>query len=39
MNEFVFEEFGKDELTEFTKKLVAVKNRLEKARLKIALDF
>lgn len=39
MNEFVFEEFDEDELTEFTQKLVAVKNRLEKARLKIALDF
>jgi DNA-binding MarR family transcriptional regulator len=39
INEFVFAEFSEDELTEFTGKLAAVKNRLEKARLKIALDF
>jgi DNA-binding MarR family transcriptional regulator len=39
LNEFIFEEFGDRELTEFTGKLTAVKNRLEKARLKIALDF
>ena len=39
LNEFIFEEFDGRELTEFTSKLTALKNRLEKARLKIALDF
>jgi DNA-binding MarR family transcriptional regulator len=39
LNEFIFEEFHDRELTEFTDKLTALKNRLEKARLKVALDF
>jgi len=39
LNEFIFEEFDDRELTEFAGKLTALKNRLEKARLKIALDF
>jgi DNA-binding MarR family transcriptional regulator len=39
LNEFIFEEFDDRQLTEFTRKLTALKNRLEKARLKIALDF
>lgn len=39
LNEFIFEEFDNRQLTEFTSKLTALKNRLEKARLKIALEF
>jgi DNA-binding MarR family transcriptional regulator len=39
ISEFVFEEFGEGELTEFTDKLAALNRRMEKARLKIALDF
>ena len=39
LNEFIFEEFDDRQLGDFTSKLTAVKNRLEKARLKIALDF
>jgi DNA-binding MarR family transcriptional regulator len=39
INEFIFAEFGEDELMEFTSKLAALKNRLEKARLKVAVDF
>jgi DNA-binding MarR family transcriptional regulator len=39
LNEFIFEGFDGRELIEFTGKLSALKNRLEKARLKIALDF
>jgi DNA-binding MarR family transcriptional regulator len=39
INAFVFEEFAENELAEFTGKLAALKNRLEKARLKIAVDF
>jgi DNA-binding MarR family transcriptional regulator len=39
LNEFIFEEFDDRELMEFAGKLTALKNRLEKARLKIALDF
>jgi DNA-binding MarR family transcriptional regulator len=39
INDFIFEEFGENELAEFTDKLTALKNRFEKARLKIALDF
>jgi MarR family transcriptional regulator, organic hydroperoxide resistance regulator len=39
LNEFIFEEFKGLELDEFTGKLAALKNRLEKARLKVALDF
>ena len=38
-SEFVFEVFGKNELVEFTEKLVALKNRLEKARMRMAIDF
>jgi MarR family transcriptional regulator, organic hydroperoxide resistance regulator len=36
---FIFEEFAAGELADFTAKLTALKNRLEKARLKIALDL
>lgn len=39
LDEFIFEEFDDRALTEFTDRLTALKNRLEKARLKIALDF
>jgi DNA-binding MarR family transcriptional regulator len=39
INEFIFAEFGEGELTEFTNKLAALKNRLERARLKVAVDF
>jgi len=37
--EFVFDEFSDRELTDLIGKLGALKNRLEKASLKIALDF
>ena len=37
--EFVFEEFDESELGEFTAKLEALKNRLEKACVRIALDL
>ena len=39
INDFIFEEFDHRELAEFTNKLTALKNRLEKARLKVAIDF
>ena len=39
INDFIFEEFDHRELAEFTNKLAALKNRLEKARLKVAIDF
>ncbi len=39
INDFIFEEFDHRELAEFTNKLGALKNRLEKARLKVAIDF
>ncbi|MBR0829496.1 MarR family transcriptional regulator [Bradyrhizobium manausense] len=39
IDEFVFAEFGEHELVELTDKLAALKNRLEKARLKVAVDF
>jgi len=40
LNEFIFAEFGDDrELMEFTGKLAALKNRLEKACLKVAMDI
>jgi MarR family transcriptional regulator, organic hydroperoxide resistance regulator len=39
LNEFVFGEFDIRELTEFTGRLTATKCRLQKARLKVALDF
>lgn len=39
IHQFIFEEFSDRELTEFTAKLTALKNRIEKARLKVALDF
>jgi MarR family transcriptional regulator, organic hydroperoxide resistance regulator len=39
LNDFIFEEFEGMELAEFTGKLAALRNRLEKARLKVALDF
>jgi len=39
MGKFVFEEFDKNELTEFAEKLVSLKNRLKKARLKVTIDF
>src|SRR5215831_1823263 len=39
LDEFIFEEFDNRELAEFTGKLTALKNRLEKARLKVALEF
>jgi DNA-binding MarR family transcriptional regulator len=39
LNEFIFEEFDHRELADFTGKLAALKTRLEKARLKIALDI
>ena len=37
--QFVFDEFKEKELTEFTGKLATLNNRLEKACLKVAMDF
>jgi MarR family transcriptional regulator, organic hydroperoxide resistance regulator len=39
LNDFIFAEFGDRELTEFTAKLTSLKNRLEKASLKVAMDI
>jgi hypothetical protein len=39
LNNFIFAEFSDRELGEFTGKLAALKNRLEKARLKVAMDI
>src|SRR4051812_41327684 len=39
LNEFIFAEFSDRELTEFTGKLAALKNRLEKASLKVTMDI
>jgi DNA-binding MarR family transcriptional regulator len=39
LNEFIFAELGDRELTEFTDKLALLKNRLEKACLKVAMDI
>jgi len=39
LNEFIFAEFGDRELVEFTGKLAALTKRLEKACLKVAVDF
>jgi hypothetical protein len=39
LNEFIFAEFSDRELAEFTGKLKSLKNRLEKACLKVAIDI
>jgi DNA-binding MarR family transcriptional regulator len=39
LNEFIFAEFSDRELAEFTGKLAALKDRLEKACLKVAIDI
>jgi hypothetical protein len=39
LNDFIFAEFGENELDVFTSRLVALQNRLEKARLKLILDI
>jgi len=39
IREFVFQEFDEDELTEFTAKLATLKGRLEKACVRLSLDF
>jgi MarR family transcriptional regulator, organic hydroperoxide resistance regulator len=39
LNEFIFAEFGDRELADLTGKLASVKRRLEKACLKVAVDF
>ncbi|TPQ32370.1 MarR family transcriptional regulator [Bradyrhizobium guangdongense] len=39
IREYVFEEFGERELTEFTARLATLKNRLEKACQRVALDL
>jgi MarR family transcriptional regulator, organic hydroperoxide resistance regulator len=39
LNEFIFAEFGDPELTELTGKLALLKDRLEKACLKVAMDI
>jgi DNA-binding MarR family transcriptional regulator len=38
LNEFIFAEFNDQQLDEFTSKLAALKNRLEKACLKVVVD-
>ena len=39
IKEFVFQEFDEKELTEFTTKLAMLKTRLEKACVRLTLDF
>lgn len=39
LNQFIFAEFGDRELTELTDKLALLKDRLEKASLKVAMDI
>lgn len=39
IREFVFQEFDEAELTEFTTKLATLKGRLEKACVRLSLDF
>jgi MarR family transcriptional regulator, organic hydroperoxide resistance regulator len=39
IREFVFQGFDEDELTEFTGKLATLKNRLQKACVRISIDF
>ncbi|WP_245310507.1 MarR family winged helix-turn-helix transcriptional regulator [Bradyrhizobium valentinum] len=39
LNEFIFAEFSERELGEFTAKLAALRNRLEKASLKVAMGI
>ena len=39
LNEFIFAEFSDSELSEFTGKLASLKNQLEKACLKVAMDI
>src|SRR5260370_2247473 len=39
LNDFIFAEFGDRELTELTAKLTSLKNRLEKASLKVAIGL
>jgi hypothetical protein len=38
LNDFIFAEFNDEQLDEFTTKLSALKNRLEKACLKVVVD-
>jgi len=39
LNDFIFEEFDDRQLSAFTDKLAALKNRLKKASLRVALDI
>jgi len=39
LNEFIFAEFSDGELADFTEKLASLKNQLEKACLKVAMDI
>ena len=39
LNEFIFAEFNDRQLAEFTGKLASLKDRLEKACLKVAMDI
>ena len=39
LNEFIFSDFASDEVDELNRRLGVLKTRLEKARLKVALDF
>lgn len=39
LNDFIFAEFDDDELDDFTGKLIALQNRLEKACIRVTLDI
>ena len=39
LSEFIFQDFCEKELSEFSIKLASIKKRLDKARLKLALEF
>jgi hypothetical protein len=38
LNEFIFSEFGENELDDLNNKLTALQHRLEKATLKVVVD-
>jgi hypothetical protein len=39
LNDFIFADFNLSELSKLTDKLAMLKKRLEKARLKVVVDF
>jgi MarR family transcriptional regulator, organic hydroperoxide resistance regulator len=39
INDFIFEEFGENELVAFTNRLAALKTRIEKACMKVTLGI